>query len=47
MGASTSVYANRMGGLVVAGAAATASIGMNNIIKDNAGNTYDALIKSL
>jgi hypothetical protein len=36
-----------VGGLVVAGAAATASIGMNNLIKGNAGNTYDALIKSL
>lgn len=36
-----------IGGLAVAGTAAAASIGMNNLIKNNAGNAYDALIKSL
>ncbi|MCG6202273.1 hypothetical protein [Psychromonas antarctica] len=40
-------FALVVGGLAVAGVAAAASMGMNSLIKNNAGNTYDALIKSL
>ena len=34
-----------VGGAAIAGTAATASIGMNNAIKDNSGGWYDSLMK--
>jgi len=36
-----------VGGLAVAGVAAGASMGMNNLIKSNAGNTYDLIMQKL
>jgi len=36
-----------VGGLAVAGTAAAASIGMNNYIKNNSGDAYDAILKGL
>ncbi|MCK5230442.1 MAG: hypothetical protein KAR13_09270 [Desulfobulbaceae bacterium] len=36
-----------VGGIAVAGVAVAASMGMNNVIKDNAGDVYDTLMKGL